>query len=115
MQIYIKRREEVIKTMSQISKNLPFPPPPTQSKFCSYASALYLAIIIHYSLPNSLGILNAVNAIVQGLASAIVVEYFCVSGNLKPVESVCVGCKAKMTLLGETVQWDGKIFMEEFH
>ena len=55
-----------------------------------------------------IGILDAIGAIVDALANAIVVEYFCVYGTLKPVESVCVGCKARILILSQPIQWDGK-------
>ena len=60
----------------------------------------------------SLGILSAVNAIVQAAAKAIVVEYFCVNGHLKPVESVCVGCRARILLLKRPIEWDGMWIIE---
>ena len=52
--------------------------------------------------------MNAVDAIVDALANAIVVEYFCVYGTLRPVESVCVGCKARIHILLQEIEWDGK-------
>ena len=55
--------------------------------------------------------MDAIGAIVDALANAIVVEYFCVYGTLRPVESVCVGCKARILILGEPIQWDGEAFI----
>ena len=52
--------------------------------------------------------MDAIGAIVDALANAIVVEYFCVYGTLRPVESVCVGCKARILILRQPIEWDGK-------
>jgi len=58
------------------------------------------------------GVMTAVSAVVSAAANAIQVEYFCISGHLKPVENACISCRAKMSLVGIPIQWDGELCID---